>query len=654
MLRRHVRRVAVLAGAVSLVAVPAAWSVPAQAEGGAPALPVLSYVNASLAYSCFGHLGAASVDGWSTVAPLGTGWAAPAFVHWTAGTFGSGVQWSADGSEMVHVAAVVPTGPPVVVVSEGNGTFPWQDTNLAQAGGWTDSQATFTDDGTQVLFTRHQGTSTRIEQVPAAGVNPLEIPQPVGANSEPDAAPAGDIVFVNVAPTGPQAGQQVVWILRAGTTSAEPLIAGSLPRFNSDGTKIAFLAPASNRIRTMNLDGTGAVTVGPVVADPIDDFRWSPDKTQFVIASGGSVLTAPTTNGSSATAVGGSECGEGVAEVAWQQQPASTTKDKVFRVYGLSREETAIAISQTSFPATDSAGAVVLANSLQFPDGLSAAPLAAKEHGPLLLTVGTATTPLPEVVTEIGRVLPAGGKVYIVGGTGSISQGIQNALTNLHYVVQRIAGADRYATSLAVANELGTGANAPRQLLLATGTDYPDGLSAGAAAASYWVGTGPQGGAVLLTNGAALTPGIRAYIQADIAAHPDPAAKVTVTTVGGLADKAYPAVGRISCAGADRYATSACVARTHFGAQPFLTVAAGNDFPDSLAGGVFAGAINAPLLLVPAPLTTTSTVPYWLQVTSAATHVAYAFGGPGALGGPVNQLRAIIGLDTGYAAITYP
>ena len=36
-------------------------------------------------------------------------------------------------------------------------------------------------------------------------------------------------------------------------------------------------------------------------------------------------------------------------------------------------------------------------------------------------------------------------------------------------------------------------------MLLATGTDFPDGLSAGAAGASYWPGAG--GGAVLLTNG---------------------------------------------------------------------------------------------------------------------------------------------------------
>ncbi len=293
----------------------------------------------------------------------------------------------------------------------------------------------------------------------------------------------------------------------------------------------------------------------------------------------------------------------------------------------------------------------MLADSLQFPDALSAAPLAAEVHGPLLLTPGTAATPLPAVTAEITRLIGPSGKVYIVGGTGSVSQGIQNALS-VHYSVQRVAGINRYETSLAVAKLLGQGASAPRQLLLATGTNYPDGLSAGAAAASYWTGSGPQGGAVLLTNGATLTADVRAYIQADIAAHPDPAAKVTVTTVGGLADKAYPVAGHLSCAGADRYATSACVARTHFGAQPFVTVAAGDNFPDSLAGGVLAGAVNAPLILVPKPLTTTSAVPYWLHVTSAAVHVGYAFGGPGALGGPVNQLRAIIGIGTGYSSVT--
>ncbi|MFI5099204.1 MAG: cell wall-binding repeat-containing protein [Actinomycetes bacterium] len=648
MLRQHLRRVCVLAGAAVMLSAPVAFPAAANAANTAPTVTTPTFTNGLVAYACAGHGGAAGGDGWVTVHADGTD---PSFVPWRSGPFSSGVQWSVDGSEMVHVAAMSAAGSPTVAVSEADGSYPWQDTNFADAGGWTDSDATFNGDGTQILFTRSVGGSSLVEAVASAGSDPpVPVAQPDGANSEPTASVTGDIAYVNVATSGPQAGQPYIWILAGGTTDPVLLGPGTLPRFSPDGSQIAFLAATGNRIRTMALDGTHNVATGPVLTDPVDDFRWSPDATKYVIASGGLVLIAPVAAGSTTTTFGGSECTQGMSEVGWQPVPA-TLKDKVVRVYGQTREETAIAISQVSFPDPSQAQAVVLADSQQFPDGLSAAPLAAKVHGPLLLTPGTATTPLPAVTAEITRLIGSSGTVYIVGGTGSVSQGIQNVLS-AHYTVHRIGGIDRYGTSLAVAKELGQGADAPRQLLLATGTDYPDGLSAGAAAASYWQGTGPQGGAVLLTNGATLTADVRAYIQADIAAHPDPAAKVTVTTVGGLADKAYPVAGRLSCAGADRYATSACVARMHFGAQPFVTVAAGTDFPDSLAGGVLAGAVNAPLILVPKPLTTTSAVPYWLHVTSAAVHVGYAFGGPGALGGPVNQLRAIIGIGTGFSTVT--
>ena len=344
--------------------------------------------------------------------------------------------------------------------------------------------------------------------------------------------------------------------------------------------------------------------------------------------------------------------------MAWQSLPA--LKDRVTRVYGATRELTAVAISRLSFPTAGSAGAVVLVDSMTFPDALSATPLAAFVHGPLLSTKGSAVAPLSTVLTEIERVLPAHGKVFIVGGTLSVSGGIQGALAADGYSVTRIAGTTRYATSLAVAQYLASANGAaPRELFLATGTDYPDGLSAGAAAASYWVGGGSRGGAVLLTAGSTVPADTRAFVQADVAAHPDPAAPVTVTTVGGLAGAAFPTAPAgsqlITCTGADRYATSACVARVHFGAQPYLTVAAGNDFPDSLAGGVLSGTRNAPLLLAPphvSLLTDPGSTAQWLHVSSPAVAQAYVFGGPLVIGGQVNQLRSIVGV--GAVLSTFP
>src|SRR5205823_14716757 len=81
------------------------------------------------------------------------------------------------------------------------------------------------------------------------------------------------------------------------------------------------------------------------------------------------------------------------------------------RLAGPDRIGTAIAVSQDSFPNGGSAGAVVLARSLIFPDALSGTPLACAKNAPLLLT--------PQAVLDgrtqpaLQRVLPAGRPRYI-------------------------------------------------------------------------------------------------------------------------------------------------------------------------------------------------------------------------------------------------
>ncbi len=47
-----------------------------------------------------------------------------------------------------------------------------------------------------------------------------------------------------------------MWIVPAGTTTPVLLGPGTLPRFSPDGSQIAFLAAAANRIKTMDVDGT--------------------------------------------------------------------------------------------------------------------------------------------------------------------------------------------------------------------------------------------------------------------------------------------------------------------------------------------------------------------------------------------------------------
>jgi putative cell wall-binding protein len=277
----------------------------------------------------------------------------------------------------------------------------------------------------------------------------------------------------------------------------------------------------------------------------------------------------------------------------------------VGRLSGANRFATAVAASQAQFP-SGGAGAVVLARADDYADALVGGPLAAQKNGPLLLTSGS-TLPA-STKTELLRVLSTGGRVYLLGGTSAIPASVESQLTSLGFQTTRLAGADRNATAVAVADALGD----PATVLLATGTNYPDALAAGPAAAHV-------AGAVLLTSGATMPSETAAYL----AAH----AK-TVYAVGGPAAAASPTAHAI--VGADRFATAAAVAKQFFVAPPTFGVATGDNFPDALAAGALLAHLGAPLVLSGGASLPTVTAAYVTSIGGSATS-AHVFGGAAAI-----------------------
>lgn len=284
----------------------------------------------------------------------------------------------------------------------------------------------------------------------------------------------------------------------------------------------------------------------------------------------------------------------------WDLQAAN-----VGRIAGPDRYATAVAVSQAEFP-SGHASAVVLARGDAYPDALVGTPLAHAMNAPILLTTGTA---LPAVTaTELTRVLPAGGTVYILGGTGAVPASVATQVTNLGYHVVRYGGADRYATALQVAGALGN----PGSVLLATGTNFPDALAAGTAAAKI-------GGVVLLTDGTTLPSADSGYLSAHAQA---------VYAVGGPASTADP--GATALVGSDRYATAVTVAEQFFTNPPSLGVATGTTFPDALSGGPLLAHLGAPVILT-APTAIPSTVGNYLTQVQAVVSTAHLLGGTAAL-----------------------
>jgi len=243
------------------------------------------------------------------------------------------------------------------------------------------------------------------------------------------------------------------------------------------------------------------------------------------------------------------------------------------QVAGPDRIGTSIAWSQRSWGA-GSANAVLLARDDLYPDALAGAPLAAELGGPLLLTEPTQLD--PRTATELARVLPAGGTVYLLGGVDALSDDVAAAVTAQGYQVDRLAGPDRFGTAAAVAADIPS----PAVVLLATGDDFPDALAAGAAAAS-------MGGVVLLTDGSSMAPATSAWLAQD--------PKVPVYAIGGPAVVADPSA--VAVAGADRYATAVAVAQQFFKTETGAVIASGVNFPDALSASPLAGVLDRPVLL---------------------------------------------------------
>lgn len=173
---------------------------------------------------------------------------------------------------------------------------------------------------------------------------------------------------------------------------------------------------------------------------------------------------------------------------AGQQQALQASGLQVTRISGSDRFQTMAMIAQ--YPGTtvgrDQAGVptAILATGDTFPDALAAGPLAYAAKLPIILTDGSATT-LSAAAAQAITALHIG-NVLLVGGDGAVSPAISQQLTSMSITVTRLAGPDRSATSLALAQEEVTQWGfSTAGLAVARGDDFADALAGGGAAGAH-------------------------------------------------------------------------------------------------------------------------------------------------------------------------
>lgn len=253
----------------------------------------------------------------------------------------------------------------------------------------------------------------------------------------------------------------------------------------------------------------------------------------------------------------------------------------VDRLAGPNRFATTAAASKRAYP--DGARVVYIASGKVFPDALSAAPAAAVDGGPVLLSEPDS---LPaDTRAELARLRPQ--RVVVVGGSVGPDAVAQVRATLPGIPVSLVSGRDRYEVSRAVVQRLFAG-GAP-SVYVATGAKFPDALVAGAAAGSAKV-------PLLLVRGDGATADA-ATLATLRALHP---AKIVVAG-GSVSPGIVQALRTVAPvdqqSGPDRYQAAAAVDRARYATADQAFLVTGADFPDALSASPLAAVTSAPLYL---------------------------------------------------------
>ncbi len=145
----------------------------------------------------------------------------------------------------------------------------------------------------------------------------------------------------------------------------------------------------------------------------------------------------------------------------------------VTRLSGKERTETAAAVAR-QIGSKD--GRAFLASATAFPDALSTAVPASRIGAPLLLTwPDRLAESTADALSEIGIK-----EVLVAGGRAAVSDAVLRELEQRSIEVSRIAGKDRFETSVALVDWAVAHTKLPTdRVALATGSNYPDALAGG-------------------------------------------------------------------------------------------------------------------------------------------------------------------------------
>jgi putative cell wall-binding protein len=307
------------------------------------------------------------------------------------------------------------------------------------------------------------------------------------------------------------------------------------------------------------------------------------------------------------------------------------------RVFGPDRYSTAAGISKKTFPVATN-GTVILASGENWPDAASGASLARKVGGPILLSGSSSLN--SNARAEMVRLKAS--RVIILGGTATLSSSVESSVKSAlpNAQVQRISGADRYATAANIAlrlyRENGNKIN-DNTAFVVTGGGFPDVLSAGSVSAA-------KGYPILYVSSTSLPSATKNALTSM-------GIKRTLV-VGGTAAVSSTVFnqlpGPIRISGADRYATSIQLAewsRVNLGLKlDNVGIASGENFPDALTAGPYLASMSPAGPIILSPYSVGSVTTNYLSGKKTLLKNIHVFGGSATISSSsYMQLASLVG-----------
>ncbi|MDS1004670.1 cell wall-binding repeat-containing protein [Clostridium sporogenes] len=248
------------------------------------------------------------------------------------------------------------------------------------------------------------------------------------------------------------------------------------------------------------------------------------------------------------------------------------------RLFGSDRYETNSKIVDSGW--TESEYAVIV-NGEDFADALCASPLAQENKAPIILTKKDNLS--IENKKQLSKLKVK--KVFIIGGTGVVSDSVKSQIESMDIETNRICGKNRFETSVEVAKNIKNASG----IVVTNGYGFADALAISPVAAQ-------KGIPILLTDKEDLPKEAKEFLASKILTE-----SYVVGGTGVVSNKISSELNNnIRLGGKNRYETNSIVLN-HF-ADKFnydkVYVASGENYPDALSGSVLASASKSPLILV--------------------------------------------------------